>query len=224
MKAKKFLIFDAGPIISLTMNGLLPILEKLKQNFKGEFIITPQIKEEVIDKPLKIKKYKFEGIRVTDLIEKGILKMSSEFVSPQSLEKETSKIMKLLNSSFTSSEKIELIQKGEASCIAFANLCNCENVIVVDERTIRMMGEAPENQKKIMENKLHARVDINQGNLKVLKNIKFIRSSELIYIAYKKNLLEWKKDKTTLEALLYALKYSGTAISSRDIEAIKSLA
>ena len=31
----KYLIFDAGPIISLTMNGMLPIIEKLKGVFDG---------------------------------------------------------------------------------------------------------------------------------------------------------------------------------------------
>ena len=53
----KYLIFDAGPIISLTMNGLLPILEKLKKVFDGEFILTPSVKSEVIDRPMRIKKY-----------------------------------------------------------------------------------------------------------------------------------------------------------------------
>ena len=53
----KYLILDAGPIISLTMNGLLWVLEKLKQDFDGEFIITPEIKQEVIDNPFRIKRF-----------------------------------------------------------------------------------------------------------------------------------------------------------------------
>src|SRR3989344_5329454 len=35
----KYLIFDAGPLINFSMNGLLPMLEKLKKEFKGQFII-----------------------------------------------------------------------------------------------------------------------------------------------------------------------------------------
>ena len=46
----KYLIFDAGPIISMTMNGLLPLIEKLKNECGGcEFVLTPAVKKEVID-------------------------------------------------------------------------------------------------------------------------------------------------------------------------------
>jgi len=225
----KYLILDAGPIISLTMNGLLDVLEKLKKEFNGEFVITPQVKIEVVDKPLKIKKYELEGVRVNDLLRKGVLKLSSKFISNSQLQKETRKILELANSSFVAdkrmgNEKIKLIQEGEASCLAFSKLCNCENVIVADERTVRMLAEAPENLKNIMEKKLHTKISMNQKNLKQLKSFKFIRSAELLYIAYKKNLIDLKKDKNLLDALLYAVKYKGAAISSDEITEIKGLA
>ena len=53
----KYLIFDAGPIINFAMNGSLDILRKLKQNFDGEFLITKEVKYEIIDHPQSIKKY-----------------------------------------------------------------------------------------------------------------------------------------------------------------------
>ncbi len=135
MKSQKYLIFDTGSIITISMNGLLYVLEKLKENFNGEFIITPDVKMELIDRPLNIKKYEFEAIKVKNLLEKGILKNSSEFIADKNLKSETQKILRNINSSFKSGgKKINLIHSGEASCLAFANLCNCENVIVVDER------------------------------------------------------------------------------------------
>jgi len=94
----KFLIFDAGPIISLTMSGLLQVLERLKKNFKGEFIITNAVKREVIDRPYKNKKYKLESIQVLNLLNKGVLKLSSEFIDESRLNKETEKILKRANS------------------------------------------------------------------------------------------------------------------------------
>ncbi|MFZ5955501.1 MAG: hypothetical protein ACOYT4_03675 [Nanoarchaeota archaeon] len=222
--AQKFLIFDAGPIISLTMNGLLNILEKLKQNFSGEFIITPDIKFEVIDRPLKIKKYSFEALQVKNLLDKGILKLSSEFVKDSVLVKETQKILNISNSILYADENIKLIQRGEASCLAFANLCKKNNVIAIDERTTRMISEAPDKLKQLMENKLHTKINVNEQNLKLFGNFKFIRSTELIYIAYKKNLFDLKKDKILLDALLYAVKFKGVAVSSSEIEEIKKLA
>ncbi len=221
----KYLIFDAGPLISLTMNGMLPILEKLKKEFNGEFIMTPQVKKEVVDKPMHITKYKFEAIRIKNLIEKGVIKMSSHYIKDDLIEMETNKMMKTINSSFkTKYEKINLVHGGEVSCLAFAKLCKKENAIVTDERTIRMLIEAPKNLEKLMERKLSAEITIDHKKLFNLFGFKFIRSSELIYIAYKKNLLGFKKTKEVLEAMLYALKFKGTAVSSKEIDEIKSLA
>jgi len=221
----KSLIFDSGPLISLTMNGMLPILEKLKKEFPGDFIITPQVRKEVVNKPMSISKYKFEAIRVQDLIDKGILELSSKCIKDTLLEKETNALMKIINSVFsTRYEKINLVHEGEVSCLAFSKLCRNENAIVIDERTIRMLIESPKNLKDLMERKLHTEIKIDNKKLFNLFGFKFIRSSELIYIAYKKSLIELKKNKENLEAMLYALKFTGTAISSKEIKEIKALA
>ncbi|RMD45983.1 hypothetical protein D6829_00655 [Candidatus Pacearchaeota archaeon] len=222
----KFLIFDAGPIISLTMSGLLGVLRRLKEIFEGEFVITPQVTNEVVSRPLKIKKYELEAIQVKKLIDDGILKKSSLFVQNDKLEKETCRILMIANSTLTyakSKEKINLIHEGEASCLAFSNLCSKENVIVIDERTTRMLIEAPKNLKELMERKLHDQLSLDFSKLNSLKNFKFIRSSELLFLAYEKGLLPFKKGRQTLDALLYGVKFKGTAISSAEIEEMKSM-
>lgn len=222
----KFLIFDAGPIISLTMSGLLQVLEKLKKDFKGEFIITNAVKREVIDRPYKNKKYKLESIQVQNLLDKGILKLSGEFVDENKLNKETDKILKRANSVLQTTynkKKIKLIQEGEATCLAFANLCEGESVIVVDERNTRLLGEAPEKLEALMERKLHTLLDFNSEFAQITNKYKMIRSTELMYLAFKKNLLNLEKDIETLDAILYSLKFNGTAISSEEIEEIKRL-
>jgi len=222
----KYLIFDAGPIISLTMNGLLPILEGLKKEFNGEFILPPQVKKEVVDNPIKIKRYELEAIKVKNLINKGIFKSSSDIIPPQKLEKETSRILKLANSAIKSTqtgEKITIVHKGEASCLAFSNLCKGDSVIVIDERTTRLLTEAPENLKKLIERKVHLPIKVNLEPLREFKKFKFIRSAELLFIAYKKGVIPLKKDKSLLDALLYSVKFKGTAISSVEIEEMKKL-
>ncbi len=223
MKPEKFLIFDAGPIISLTMNGLLDILEKLKQNFNGKFIVTPQVKKEIIDRPSKIKKYELEAVRVKNLFDKGVLTDATEFVSVNFLKKETKKALDNANKALKANQRLNLIHEGEASCLAFSKICNKENVIVIDERTTRMISEDPEALQHLMEKKLHTKITLDNRRLKILKGFKFIRSSELLYIAYKKNLFEMPKTKQLLDALLYGVKYKGTAISSKEIEDIKKL-
>jgi len=220
----KYLIFDAGPLISLSMSGILDIIETLKDNFEMEFIITPQVKNELIDRPIQIKQYELEAVKVRDLLERGILKLSSDFVKNNILEREKERIINIVNSSFKSNKSINLIQEGEASCLAFSTLCNCDNLVVVDERTTRMLTESPEILKALMEKKLHTKINANLNELKKLKSFKFIRSSELIYIAYKHGLLEYKKDKIVLDAMLYAVKFKGAAISIKEIEEMKKLA
>jgi len=222
----KYLIFDAGPIISLTMNGMLPIIEKLKSVFNGEFILTPHVKHEVVDRPMKIKKYKLEAIRVQDMIERGIFKMSGDIVPDNELEREIKRLLKVTNGVLRTTqtgEKIKLIHKGEAACLAFANLCGCDNVIVIDERTTRMLTESPQNLEKMMEKKLHTPLKAELSLLNELKNFKFIRSAELLFIAYKKGLIPIKKSKDLLDALLYGVKFKGAAISRSEIEEMKKL-
>ena len=238
----KYLIFDAGPIISLTLNGMLPVIEKLKEVFDGEFILTPQVQSEVVGRPMKIKKFKLEAIQVKDMIDRGIFKMSSEIISNQKLDKEIKRILKVVNGvlrTVQTGEKIRIVHDGEAACLAFSNLCKVNNtlansdkkagahcVIVIDERTTRMLTEAPQNLEKMMEQKLHTPLDANLSLLDKLKDIKFIRSAELLFVAYKKGLIPIasdKKNKELLDALLYGVKFKGCAISSVEIEEMKRL-
>ena len=85
-----------------------------------------------------------------------------------------------------------------------------------------MLGEKPENLKKLMERRLHSKIITKKENYKFFKNFKFIRSTELIYVAYKKKLVRFKKG-PVLDALLYALKFKGAAISGDEIREIKRI-
>ena len=222
----KYLIFDAGPIISLAMNGMLPVIEKLKEVFPGEFILTPHVKNEVVNRPMKIKKFKLEAMQVNDMIERGIFKMSSTVVPQEKLDKEVKRLLRVTNGvlrTTSTGEKISIIHNGEAACLAFANLCKCDNVIVIDERTTRMLTEAPKNLEKMMEKKLHTPLDAELSLLDELKDFKFIRSAELLFVAWKKGLIHVKKSKDLLDALLYGVKFKGCAISSTEIESMKKL-
>jgi len=221
----KIIVLDAGPLISLALNGLLHTIELLRAKFPEiVFVITPSVKKEVIDNAMKIKKYKLEAVKIQTMIDKKILISSSEFVSNNSLDKEEKRILSVANSSYKADGKfLSIVHSGEASCLAFANLCECDNLIAIDERATRLFTESPENLKQIMEKKLHIPVLMSSKNFKEFKNFKFIRSTELVYLTYKNNLYDYKKNSSTLDALLYALKYSGVSISSKEINEMKLL-
>jgi hypothetical protein len=222
----KYLIFDAGPIISMAMNGLLPILEKLKEVADCEFILTPAVKREVIDKPIKVKKFKLEALKVQSLLNRGVFKMSQEIVNDNDLNKETKRIIKAVNGILRSektNEKIMLIHEGEAACLAFANLCKSENLIVIDERTTRMIFESAHNMKQMMEHKLHCDLVSNFDLLNDVGKFRFVRSAEIVFMAYKKDLIGLGKGREVMDGLLYALKFRGTTISSKEIDVLKGL-
>ncbi|HLD38663.1 MAG TPA: hypothetical protein VJA20_04440 [Candidatus Nanoarchaeia archaeon] len=224
---QKVLIFDSGSLISLSINGLLEELKKLKKIFNGEFIITKEVKKEVVDNPIKIKMYELEALKIQNLIDEGCLNMPDKIgITDKEITNLMFKLMNFANTMFIGNRnEIQLIQQGETSCLALSKILNekkIKNVLVVDERTTRMLVEKPENLKELLEKKMHTNVKLKESNFKEFNGFKIIRSTELIYIAYKKGLINLR-GKEVLDALLYALKFKGCAISSEEIEEIKNI-
>lgn len=222
---KKFLIFDAGPIISLSMNGLLFILERLKKDFDGAFVITPEVYREVVDRPMQSKEYKLEAIKVKHLIEKGVFTLSKEFVDNSKLLVEKKKILKAANGVLRlekNNDKVTILHEGEAACLAFAMLCDGEHLLVVDERSTRLLFESPENLRRLVERKVHSPISVHTRLVDSYRDVRFVRSAELVYYAYTKDLIGFGKGKDVLDGLLYALKFHGTTISSDEIEYLKN--
>ncbi len=220
------IVFDAGPVISLTTNGLLWTLEKLKFHFKGRFLISKAIMAELVDKPLEGKKFKFEALKVHRYVEKGVL----ELFENKELENLTNKLLGLANNSFfAQGNPIKLVHYGEMSGLAVAILDESE-AYVVDERTTRLIIENPNKLKNILRHTLHTEIKVNKQVFKELKgligNIKIIRSTELATIAYELGILDiyltnlnYPKE-TLIESVLWGLKLNGCSVSRKDIERI----
>jgi len=233
IEEKSGVVFDAGPIISLTLSGLLWVLESLKSKYPKDFIITPAIKNEIIDKPLLTKKYKFESIRVMPYIANGTLTV----VDSKEIERESDEIQNIANKAFyTDKGPIKIIHQGEAEALA-ACIVLSANTLVIDERTTRYLIEAPFKIKKRLERKTKQKVSVDKNVINILKkkfkNINTIRSTELVTIAFEKDQLNFyefsninKLDnfkKTILEGALWALKSNGCAILGEEIETILRL-
>lgn len=121
---------------------------------------------------------------------------------------------------------IKITHKGEMESLYMCVILDA--VFVVDERTIRMLVENYKNLRKLLESKLHTKVDVNEKNLKLflnqVKNIKIIRSSELMTVAFELELFkEYKNKRELLDGLLWGLRLRGCAISTDEINEIESL-
>jgi len=224
---EKVIIFDSGALISFSMNGITHIIQRLKEIFKGKFLITSEIKNEIVDKPMKIRRFELEALKLKILIDEGILEMPSSLgIKDSEVTKKTNELLNIANSTFIGGKRdVHILDTGETSCLALSKILNerkIKNVLAIDERTARMLVEKPENLRKILQRKMNTRINVKRENLKFFKGFKIIRSAELVYVAYKKGLIKLK-NKNVLNALLYAVKFKGAAISGDEIEEMKRI-
>lgn len=224
----KYLIFDSGPLINFSMNGILDSLEKLKQSFNGEFLITKEVKEEIIDTPLRIKQFELGAMRLEEIYKKGIVKLADlSKADVEELRKFRENYMMVANSMFkVKNKEVHLLDKGECAVLALSTIMKKKTgkdiPIVIDERTTRMICEKPENLKLLMEKKLHTKINADTKNYDLFRGFKVIRSTELAYIIYKKNLFTLKNPKV-FEAIVYGLKFKGCSISEKEVESLSKM-
>jgi predicted nucleic acid-binding protein len=225
------LVFDAGPIISLTMNNLLWLLEQLKSRYVGEFYISRTVKDELIDRPLQTKKFKFEALQVLQYVTNDVLKV----VGDDNIKEKAIQLLELANHSFMArGQYVNIVHFGEMEALAAALLLHAD-ALVVDERTTRYLIDKPEMLVKRMEQKLHTHVEIDRLSLQrlkeLVKGIKVIRSVELVAVAFEKGLLDLyitEKEKgmmpdirkNLLESVLWTVKLNGCAVAESEINDI----
>ena len=225
----KTLFFDTGPLISITMNHILWILQPLKKQFNGNFFITESVKKELVDKPLKIKRFKLEAIQSLHQINSKVIEV--KFV--KGIDEKTKELINLANKCFKfDGNYITIVQYGEIETLAAALLLNAD-AIVVDEKTTRLLIEDPEKLEKHLSHRMHRKITKDNKNLdlfsEAVKDIKLIRSTELVTVAFDMGLLDNYSPnipnarKELLDALLWGLKLEGCAISEKEIRLISKL-
>jgi hypothetical protein len=224
---EKAIVFDSGTLINFAMNGMLQEFIDLRKIFNGKFLITREVKEEIIDRPMTIKRFELEALKIKKLLDEKILELPISLgIDENKISSMTKEILNIANNTFFGRQNpIHIIDSGEASCLALSKLLEekgIKNVISADERTIRVLSEKPENLLSLLQKKLHTSITSDKKNYESFKGFKFIRSSELVYIAYKKGIVKLKNG-NVLDALLYAVKFNGCSISDEEISEIKNL-
>jgi hypothetical protein len=225
----KTLFFDTGPLISITMNHLLWVLKPLKKQFNGNFFITESVKKELVDKPLKTKRFKLEAIQSLQQIESKII----EIKLVNGIYEKTKELLTLANKCFKcEGNYITIVQYGEIETLAAALLLNAD-AIVVDEKTTRLLIEDPKKLENNLSHRIHRKITIDDEHLlafsKEVEGVKLIRSTELVTVAFDLGLLDNylpnipNSKKELLDALLWGLKLEGCAISEKEIRLISKL-
>lgn len=225
---ERAIVFDSSTLINFTINGLLQEFRGLKNLFNGKFLITKEVVGEIVDKPMKIKQFELEALKLQELITDKVLEMPSSLgIDENKISRMTTEIMNITNNTFFGQgNAMHIIDVGEASCLALSRLLDekkIKNIISVDERTIRLLCEKPENLLELFKKKLHTKITAKRENFKSFAEFKFIRSTELIFLAYKKGIVKLRDHDNVLDALLYAMKMNGCSITDDEISEMKRL-
>jgi hypothetical protein len=222
----KTIVFDTGPIISLTTNNLLGLLTNLKEKFSGSFLITDAVRRELIERPLETKKFKFEALQVLRSLHSGVL----EVYNAGQLKQKSLHLLELANQCFSCNGNfLQIAHFAEMSGLALY-LINDADAFAVDERNTRLLIEDPLRLKEILSKRLHSNISVNNKVLgefkKVTHSVKLLRSIELVTVAYELGLLDKylvnipQARKTLLEAVLWGVKLNGCSVSENEIEEI----
>jgi hypothetical protein len=216
MDMGKLLVCDSGSLISLTTACITELLYFFKEKYHLSFVMPPAVEEETVLYPLRkrIKEYMFSAIKIKDAINDGVITV----MNTDTLARDRDGVMAAANNLFYAQGRpLNLIQKGESEVLALAHEIGADSILL-DERTTRMLIEAPFVLKKHMEEEFHVNVMMNKGNLDRFSNyskgITTFRSSEVVILGYETGYFNryQGQEKDALEAALYRVRFAGCSI------------
>jgi hypothetical protein len=206
----------------------------MKEFFNGDFYLPKAVESELIEKPLKSKKFKFEALQVARTIKQNVWTIAE---SPK-ISLLAEELMNLANHTFRAKGNwLNIVHYAEMEVIATAVIMNSQ-AVVIDERTTKLLIEDPQYAARVLERKTGSRVFVDKQSVEKLqkwtKNIKVLRSAEFVMMAYEKGVLnEYVLDgndlgakdtrKTLVESLLWGLKLRGCAISRQELNEIVAI-
>ncbi|VVB73871.1 Uncharacterised protein [uncultured archaeon] len=210
-------VCDSSSLIALTDAGLLGALMSVKQRMKGDLLVTQEVINESINRPIKIPEYSFSAVRLKRALDGGAFGVIG--FSDNTFDK----ILASANNMFYTSRPFHLVNHGEAEMLAAA-VDNGLQTLLMDERTTRALIESPMELKNHLEGEFRIRINVNQdmfGEFQELTNgLQVIRSAEVIALANEKGYFKKYKDLAdkAYEAALYAVKFNGCSIGFDEIK------
>ena len=221
---KREILVDSSTIISISNICLLDVFRFIKEKSDVKFLITPWIREEVVDNALKTKRFRLSGIRISKMIKEGIL----EEVGNSKIRNYAVNLLDQANSIYSVEKKpIKIFHKGEVELLAASQLLDIKS-IMTDEKILRFLLESPEKLEDVMIHRMRRKVEYDKTKhtsfLKKIKSKYLIRSCELISYAFSKGFFDKYSDlferskAESLRGALWSLKLNGCATTRREID------
>jgi len=209
---------DASSLISLTDSCFVHAFYFLKRRLRASFVIPPSVEYEAVEHPRRMKTYALHAIRLRRAIDEGVIGVVDAPIARRAQE-----IRLIANSIFSADgTPLRLLQEGESEMLALAEELGISNLLI-DERTTRLLAEDAELLRSHLEDELRKPIEANEGNmgafLRLTKNMRFFRSSELLLLASEHGFFDdyGALKGEAVEAALYRLKYAGCSVGFGEI-------
>src|SRR3989344_8370853 len=131
----KALIFDSGTLINLSMNGLLYILEEFKKTSPEiKFLITHQVKQELIDRPVNVPRFELGALMIQGALDTKILELPESLqITDEQISQKTKELIETANHLIQYEGKwVNIVSDAEISCLALSQIIteiNMQNLI-----------------------------------------------------------------------------------------------
>jgi len=211
-------VFDSSSLISMGQTCLIEVLHALQHSTSSEFFIPESVFRETVSTPLRIKRFELNAVRIKKAVDGKWLN-----VEPAD-QGASDEIMRVANNCFSAKGRpVSILQRGECDALALVKKLGA-GALVIDERTARMLIEAPMKLRELMESRYNEKIGAKIDNINALGGmfggLAIVRSVDLVALAFEKGLFaeELEQNKLALEAALYATKYSGCAVSGVEID------
>lgn len=213
------IVCDSSSLISLVDTCTSGVLSFLRERAGARFVIPPGVYDELVSRPLGIKRYGYSAVRLRRMVEAGVLEVQKS----EGLQPRTEEFLGLANTAFfVEARPLRILHEGEAECLASLHGTR-KPLLLVDEKTTRLLLEDPKRLKELMQGEYQRKVTVNDSNLARFRQLAgevfVVRSTELVALAVRRGFFaEYGEER--LEAFhssLYALRYAGCSISSDEL-------
>ncbi len=213
-------VIDTGTMITFSSTCLMNVFRAFVKRNNIELIVSNDVAEESVWRPINNKRFALNAARIKYAFSEKIVRVVPQTPECQKYEE---KILHLANNSFyTRVGPITLLQRGEAEALALAKIYDAK-ALFIDERTTRSLIENPLRLKKVLEKRQNQEITMNENNLTAFREmfptLKMFRSVDIVAFAYEQDLFDHELTHSIveLEAALWAMKFSGCAVSEMEI-------
>ncbi len=217
----KKIVVDSSSLITISDSCIMKIVRHVSEREKISFIIPESVYVESVENPLHIKKYELNAIRIRDAVDEGYLSVAKSTAATREWMDRLSAITATLKNA--GGRQLRLLQWGESETLGLLKETGA-NILMIDERTTRLLIEDPAALTGILSKRHGTQVGLDREKMKWFSanfsGTNVIRSVELIALAYEDGSMdsELHKSRQALEAALYAAKFSGCAVSEAEIQ------